>query len=117
MLPWNAPLQVAARGTAPALAAGNAVVVKPAEQTCVTTLELAAICTEAGMPDGTFNVVTGFGKEAGAALVRHKSVRRIAFTGSVATGRAVLHAAADRIVPATVELAANHLCWCSRMPI
>ncbi len=104
VLPWNAPLQVAARGTAPALAAGNAVVVKPAEQTCVTTLELAAICTEAGMPDGTFNVVTGFGKEAGAALVRHKSVRRIAFTGSVATGRAVLHAAADRIVPATVEL-------------
>jgi aldehyde dehydrogenase (NAD+) len=104
ILPWNAPLQVAARGTAPALAAGNSVVVKPAEQTCVTTLELASICTEAGLPNGAFNVVTGFGNEAGSALVRHKAVRRVAFTGSVATGRAVLHDAAERIVPATVEL-------------
>jgi acyl-CoA reductase-like NAD-dependent aldehyde dehydrogenase len=104
ILPWNAPMQVAARGTAPALAAGNSVVVKPAEHTCLTTLALAAICHEAGVPRGGFNVVTGYGKEAGAALVRHRGVRRISFTGSVATGRAVLHDAADRIVPATVEL-------------
>lgn len=104
ILPWNAPMQVAARGAAPALAAGNAVVIKPAEQTCLTALELARIAAEAGMPAGVLNVVTGLGSEAGAALVRHRSVRKISFTGSVMTGRRVLHEAADRIAPASVEL-------------
>jgi aldehyde dehydrogenase (NAD+) len=104
ILPWNAPMQVAARGLAPALAAGNSAVVKPAEQTCVTALELALLCAEAGVPKGVVNVVTGLGREAGAALVRHPAVRRVSFTGSATTGRAVLREAAERIVPATVEL-------------
>lgn len=104
IIPWNAPLSQAGRGAAPALCAGNSAVLKPAEQTPVTTLELARICGEAGLPAGVLNVVTGYGDEAGSALVRHPLVRKLAFTGSVATGRIVLKGAAERIVPATVEL-------------
>src|SRR5690606_19016138 len=94
----------AGRGAAPALCAGNSVVLKPAEQTPGTTLELASLAMEAGFPEGVLNVVTGSGPEAGKALADHPLVRRISFTGSVQTGRQVLHQAADRIVPATVEL-------------
>ncbi|KAF1023661.1 MAG: NAD/NADP-dependent betaine aldehyde dehydrogenase [Paracidovorax wautersii] len=104
IIPWNAPLTQAGRGAAPALAAGNAVVLKPAEETPITTLEFARLALEAGLPSGVLNVVTGLGTEAGAALVSHPGVRKISFTGSVETGRAVLKAAAERIVPATVEL-------------
>ena len=86
--PWNYAANQAARGAAPALAVGNAVVVKPSEFTSTTTLELARVATEAGLPGGLLNVVTGTGAEAGAALVDDPRVRRIAFTGSVATGRA-----------------------------
>ncbi|MDN5915548.1 MAG: aldehyde dehydrogenase family protein [Pseudonocardia sp.] len=104
VLPWNAPLQQAARGLAPALAAGNVGVVKPAEDTPLTTLELARLAVEAGLPSGVLNVVPGYGHEAGAALVEHPGVRKIAFTGSVDTGSLIARTAADRLVPVTLEL-------------
>ncbi|HVR50310.1 MAG TPA: aldehyde dehydrogenase family protein [Pseudorhodoferax sp.] len=104
IIPWNAPLTQAGRGAAPALCAGNAAVLKPAEETPISTLEFARLAALAGLPPGVLNVVTGLGQEAGAALVHHPGVRKISFTGSVETGRVVLRAAADRIVPATVEL-------------
>ncbi|GAA4328882.1 aldehyde dehydrogenase family protein [Pigmentiphaga soli] len=102
--PWNSPISQAARGIAPALAAGNSIVVKPAEQTCLTTFELAQLCIEAGVPAQAFNVVTGFGEEAGQALVDHPLVRKINFTGSVETGRSVMRGAAQRICPVGLEL-------------
>lgn len=104
IIPWNGPITQAGRGAAPALCAGNSVVLKPAEETPITTLELARLCIEAGMPAGVVNVVTGYGAEAGKALVDNMGVRRISFTGSVETGREVLHGAAERIIPVTVEL-------------
>ncbi len=104
IIPWNFPLHTAARSIAPALAAGNTVVAKPAEQTPQSCLILARLASEVGVPSGVFNVVTGYGTEAGAALTAHPLVRRLTFTGSVATGRIVLHAAAERLCPATVEL-------------
>ncbi|AEC21582.1 aldehyde dehydrogenase [Pusillimonas sp. T7-7] len=104
IIPWNGPITQAGRGAAPALCAGNSVVLKPAEETSITTLELARLCIEAGMPAGVVNVVTGYGAEAGKALVDNMGVRRISFTGSVETGREVLHGVAERIIPVTVEL-------------
>lgn len=102
--PWNVPLNQAARACAPALAAANTVVVKPAEVSSQSTIELARLATQVGFPEGVFNVVLGKGTEAGTALVEHKDVRKVAFTGSVATGRAIGHIAADRIIPLTLEL-------------
>ncbi len=102
--PWNLPLNQACRALAPALAAGNAVVAKPSELTSTSTLLLARLATEAGLPDGVLNVVTGTGPEAGTPLAAHPTVRRIAFTGSVATGRHLATLAADRLVPLTLEL-------------
>ena len=102
--PWNYAANQGARGAAPALAVGNAVVIKPSEFTSTTTLEMARVASEAGLPAGLLNVVTGTGAEAGAALVADPRVRRIGFTGSVATGRAVARAAAERLVPVTLEL-------------
>ena len=102
--PWNSPLGQAGRGVAPAFAGGNSVVIKPAEQTCLTTFELVNICIGAGMPPEAFNVVTGFGEEAGQALVNHPRVRKISFTGSVETGKLVMGAAAQRIIPVSLEL-------------
>jgi aldehyde dehydrogenase (NAD+) len=104
IVPWNAPLQQAARGIAPALAAGNSVVAKPAEQTPITCLELAAIAVECGLPPGVLNVVAGYGPEAGAAIVDHPLVLKIVFTGSVEVGKLVMRHAADRLVPLTLEL-------------
>jgi aldehyde dehydrogenase (NAD+) len=105
ILPWNAPLNQAGRSIAPALAAGNVVVAKPSEQTSVGLLELARIATaECGLPPGVLNVVTGVGEEAGATLVAHPRVRKVAFTGSVRAGRAIGHIAAERIIPLTLEL-------------
>jgi acyl-CoA reductase-like NAD-dependent aldehyde dehydrogenase len=104
IIPWNGPLTQAGRGAAPALCAGNSVVIKPAEETPITTLEFARLCVEAGLPPGVLNVVTGLGVEAGAALVRHPKIAKLTFTGSVETGRTVLRGVADRIAPATVEL-------------
>lgn len=102
--PWNAPLNQAARAIAPALAAGNTVVAKPSEFTSGTTVNLARIAVECGMPAGVFNVVLGLGKEAGAALVSHPKVRKLAFTGSVRAGREIGRIAAERIIPLTLEL-------------
>lgn len=104
IIPWNGPFTQAGRGIAPALAAGNSAVVKPDENTCTTTLELAWICLEAGMPEGVLNVVTGDGAQTGQALVDHPLVRKIAFTGSVETGKTVMKRAAERVCPVTAEL-------------
>jgi acyl-CoA reductase-like NAD-dependent aldehyde dehydrogenase len=104
IIPWNYPISTAARGIAPALAAGCAVVAKPAEQTPFTALMLASILHEAGLPDGAFNVVTGTGAEAGAPLVAHPGVDHITFTGSVATGVSVMQAAARNVTRVVLEL-------------
>jgi aldehyde dehydrogenase (NAD+) len=105
ILPWNAPLNQASRGIAPALAAGNVVVAKPSEFTSVSLLTLAQLAVEeCGLPSGVLNVVTGKGDEAGAALTAHPAVRKIAFTGSVRAGREIGKVAAERIIPVTLEL-------------
>ena len=104
IIPWNYPLSTAARGIAPALAAGCTVVAKPAEQTPLTALMLADLCTQAGLPPGVCNVVTGTGRQAGAALVRHPGVNHISFTGSVATGIDVMQGAAPHITRLVLEL-------------
>jgi aldehyde dehydrogenase (NAD+) len=102
--PWNSPLNQAARGIAPALAAGNTVVCKPSEFTSASTLELARLAVECGMPKGVLNVVTGTGAEAGAPIVENPDVRKVAFTGSLRAGREIGRIAADRILPLTLEL-------------
>jgi acyl-CoA reductase-like NAD-dependent aldehyde dehydrogenase len=102
--PWNVPLLQAARGIAPALAVGNAVVAKPSEFTSLSTLSLARLATDAGLLGGLLNVVTGTGPDAGTPLASHRSVRRVMFTGSVDTGRHLAALAAERIVPMTLEL-------------
>jgi aldehyde dehydrogenase (NAD+) len=104
IVPWNAALQQASRGLAPALASGNTAVVKPAEDTSLSVLRLARLATDAGLPSGVLNVVTGLGIEAGAALVADARVAKVVFTGSVETGRIVAQAAAARLVPVTLEL-------------
>ncbi|WP_406156009.1 aldehyde dehydrogenase family protein [Streptomyces sp. NBC_00882] len=102
--PWNFPMPIAAWGTAPALAAGNAVVLKPAETTPLTALRLAELALEAGLPDGLFQVLPGHGPVAGTALVEHPGVAKIVFTGSTATGRAVMERCARQVKPVTLEL-------------
>lgn len=104
IVPWNYPLSTAARGIAPALAAGCTLVVKPAEQTPFTTLMLAELLHEAGLPAGVLNVVAGTGAEAGAALVAHPVIDHITFTGSVATGQSVMRAAAEHVTRLQLEL-------------
>ena len=102
--PWNFPLGMAMRSLAPALAAGCTAVLKPAEQTPLTTLALADIAHQAGIPAGVINVVTGFGEEAGAALTAHPGVAGITFTGSVETGRVVGAAAGRGLKSVVLEL-------------
>jgi (Z)-2-((N-methylformamido)methylene)-5-hydroxybutyrolactone dehydrogenase len=102
--PWNSPLLLMAWKVAPALAAGNAVVIKPSEFTSASTLEFAALAKEAGVPDGVINVVTGYGHEAGDALVSHRLVRKVAFTGGESGGRQVNVAAAADFKHVTLEL-------------
>ncbi len=102
--PWNAPLMLATWRIAPALAAGNCVVAKPPEWAPLTASILADVTREAGMPDGAFNVVQGIGEEAGAALTGHPDVDRVAFTGSIETGRLVAQAAAANLTPVSLEL-------------
>jgi aldehyde dehydrogenase (NAD+) len=104
IVPWNFPLGMAVRSLAPALAAGCTAVVKPAEQTPLSALRLGELAKEAGIPDGVVNIVTGFGKEAGAALVSHPLVRSVSFTGSVETGRQIMRAAAEAPKPVVLEL-------------
>jgi aldehyde dehydrogenase (NAD+) len=102
--PWNYPFLLACWKTAPALAVGNSIVLKMAEQTPLSTAELGRMTLEAGMPAGVFNVVHGDGPTTGAALVAHRDVRKLTFTGSTATGQAILHAAADQIKSVHLEL-------------
>ena len=104
IIPWNFPLLMAAWKVAPALACGNTVVLKPAEQTPLTALELAAIAGAAGLPAGVLNVVPGFGETAGAALVRHPDVDKIAFTGSTAVGKIIMRDAAESLKKVSLEL-------------
>lgn len=92
IVPWNFPLEIAVWKLAPALAAGNTVVLKPAEQTSLSVLRLAELATEAGIPDGVLNIVTGTGREVGAALAHHMDVDALAFTGSTAVSRTLLEA-------------------------
>lgn len=102
--PWNYPLLLASRGIAPALAAGNTVVVKPATLTPLTALKLGDLAGSAGFPPGVLNVVTGPGREVGEALAHHPDVDSVTFTGSTETGKQLLKIVADRIVPTTLEL-------------
>jgi phenylacetaldehyde dehydrogenase len=103
ILPWNFPIMTAAHKLAPALAAGCTVVVKPAEQTPLTMLRLAALCAEAGLPQGVLNVLTGDGR-VGAALVAHPGVAKVSFTGSTEVGRQVMASAAATTKRLTLEL-------------
>jgi len=104
IIPWNFPLLMAAYKLGPALACGNTVVLKPAEQTPLTALELGALSAEAGLPPGVLNVVPGFGETAGAALVAHPDVNKIAFTGSTEVGRQIMRGAAGTLKKVSLEL-------------
>lgn len=104
IVPWNVPFTMAVAKLAPAIAAGCTVVLKPAEQTPLTTIRLIELCEEAGFPPGVVNLVTGLGSEAGAALVAHPGVDKVSFTGSTATGRAILTAAAGNFKRVSLEL-------------
>lgn len=102
--PWNFPMPIAAWGTAPALAAGNAVLLKPAETTPLTALRLAELALAAGLPEGLFQVLPGEGAVAGDALVKHPGVAKIVFTGSTRVGKQIMAACADRVKRLTLEL-------------
>ncbi|MDQ1047483.1 aldehyde dehydrogenase [Streptomyces sp. V4I2] len=102
--PWNSPLTLTSSKLAPALCAGNTVVIKPSEHTSATVLRLAELALEAGFPPGAVNVVTGFGAEAGQSLVDHRDLAKISFTGSTATGARIAAATASRFIGSTLEL-------------
>ena len=104
IIPWNYPMQILGRSVGAALAMGNACVLKPAEEACLTALAFARIAGEAGLPPGALNVVPGLGEEAGAALSSHPGVNHISFTGSVGVGIRIQAAAARNVVPVTLEL-------------
>jgi acyl-CoA reductase-like NAD-dependent aldehyde dehydrogenase len=117
IIPWNFPLEMAAWKVAPALACGNTVVLKPAEQTPLTALELAHIAADVGIPAGVLNVVPGFGETAGAALVRHPGVDKIAFTGSTAVGKIIMREAAETLKRVSLELGGKSPTSSWRTPI
>jgi aldehyde dehydrogenase (NAD+) len=104
IIPWNYPMQIIGRSICAALAMGNATVLKPAEEACLTALAFARLVEQAGFPPGSINVVTGLGEEAGAALTAHPGVDHISFTGSFAVGALVQAAAARHVAPVTLEL-------------
>ena len=104
IIPWNYPAQMLGRSLAPALAMGNATVLKPAEDACLSTLEIARLAIEVGFPEGVVNIVTGFGHEAGAALAAHPGIDFISFTGSNEVGALVQQAAANNAVKCVLEL-------------
>jgi aldehyde dehydrogenase (NAD+) len=104
IIPWNYPLIMATWKVGPALAFGNTMVLKPAEQTPLTAIRLAELALEAGVPEGVLNVVTGFGEEAGQALAQHHDVDKIAFTGSTEVGRKILHASEGNLKRVSLEL-------------
>ena len=104
IVPWNYPMQIIGRSVGAALAMGNACVLKPAEEACLTALAFGHIALEAGLPAGALNIVPGLGEEAGAALSAHPGVAHLSFTGSVAVGRLIQMAAARNTIPVTLEL-------------
>lgn len=104
IVPWNSPLVLTAMKLAPALAAGCTIVLKPAEDTSLTAIRLGELMMEAGLPEGVLNIVTGYGRDAGAALAAHDGVDKVAFTGSTQTGRAILDAAKGNLKKVTLEL-------------
>jgi len=104
IVPWNSPMIMTAMKLAPALAAGCAIVLKPAENTSLTALYLGRLLQEAGVPDGVVNIVTGYGHETGQALVEHRGVAKIAFTGSTAVGKKLVQTASSRLARLTLEL-------------
>ncbi|ARE38638.1 Aldehyde dehydrogenase [Rhodovulum sp. P5] len=104
IIPWNYPMQIIGRSVGAALAMGNACVLKPAEDACLSALAFAKLAEEAGLPAGALNVVPGLGEEAGAALAAHPDVAHISFTGSLTVGRLVQQAAARHVAPVTLEL-------------
>jgi betaine-aldehyde dehydrogenase len=104
IIPWNYPLLMAAWKLAPAIAAGCTCVLKPAEQTPLTALEFAHFLTDAGLPPGVVNIVTGFGESAGAPIASHPDVNKVAFTGSASVGKAIVKMAADTVKRVTLEL-------------
>lgn len=103
IIPWNAPVQLAALKIAPALAAGNTIVLKAAEDAPLAVLQLAKICSE-HLPPGVVNVLTGFGEECGLPLAKHPLVQKLTFTGSTEIGKVIMHEAAERIIPISLEL-------------
>jgi acyl-CoA reductase-like NAD-dependent aldehyde dehydrogenase len=103
VVPWNAPAQLSSLKIAPAICAGNTIVLKAAEDAPLCVLMIAEIC-QAHLPPGVVNVITGYGEECGGPLARHPRVRKLSFTGSTAVGKAIMRAAADRIVPVSLEL-------------
>lgn len=104
IVPWNYPMQIIGRSVGAALAMGNAAVLKPAEEACLTALAFADLAVQAGLPAGALNVVPGLGREAGAALSGHSGINHVSFTGSVGVGVEIQTAAARNIVPVTLEL-------------
>jgi aldehyde dehydrogenase (NAD+)/betaine-aldehyde dehydrogenase len=104
IIAWNYPMQLLSRAVAPAIAVGNCVVAKPADETLRTAVQFAQLARQAGLPSAVLNVVTGIGAEAGGALAAHPDVDHIGFVGSTQTGSAIAHAAADRVIPTTLEL-------------
>ena len=112
IIPWNFPLLMAAWKIAPALAAGNCIVMKPAEQTPASILLLIDIIGDL-LPDGVLNIVNGLGDEAGAALSGSDRIAKIAFTGSTPVGKIINKAAADKVIPVTLELGGNCLLYTS----
>ncbi|MCP5271632.1 MAG: aldehyde dehydrogenase family protein [Burkholderiaceae bacterium] len=104
IVPWNYPMQIIGRSVGAALAMGNACVLKPAEEACLTAIAFTRIAEQAGLPPGALNLVPGLGEEAGAALSAHWGVQHISFTGSVAVGALIQAAAAKNAVPVTLEL-------------
>ena len=104
IVPWNFPMPIAGWGLAPALAAGNTVVLKPAELTPLTAMRLGELALEAGLPEGVFTVVPGKGSVVGERFVTHPAVRKVCFTGSTAVGQGIMRGAADRVKRVTLEL-------------
>merc|ERR1712034_108856 len=103
IIPWNFPLLMAAWKIAPALAAGNCTVIKPASQTPLTLMMLAELTADI-LPPGVLNVVTGPGRTVGQAIAANPRIAKVSFTGETVTGKAIMHAAADHLIPQTMEL-------------
>ncbi|MDE0968644.1 MAG: aldehyde dehydrogenase family protein [Octadecabacter sp.] len=104
IIPWNYPMQIIGRSVGAALAMGNACVLKPAEDACLTAMAFGQIAIDAGLPAGALNIVTGLGAEAGVALSSHHEIAHMSFTGSVSTGEVIQAAAAKNVIPVTLEL-------------